>query len=403
MNLANPALAAAPAAGKLGPEAAVATPAEPLAAPPADASAADTPVTGFQQALQQARASAMDLQKTPATPEDPDLARWLDGAGLPAVAAAPGEPAAAASSDSDTPADPTSPQDSPALQPDWTLMPTVLGAGLGTPPSTGGDTPTAALAATQTATPAAAPSHGKADRPAMPGEDPRFARAAAATRAMGLDSPSHPTTAAPDTTAAALPSAPASAAHVAAVQAPVADTGADGASGGTAADATLPGPGLGLSTPPQGGTGSMVSTATAADATGPLRTHSPQALREALGERLSWQVDQRSEQATIRLSPERLGHIDIQIRHEAGGLQVQLAASHGEVLRQLQQVSDGLRQDLGQRHGGEISVQVAERRDNAGLGEGGSRQQQGRSPEEQRPGRALAEADADDAGRFALA
>jgi flagellar hook-length control protein FliK len=114
-------------------------------------------------------------------------------------------------------------------------------------------------------------------------------------------------------------------------------------------------------------------------------------------------VDQRSEQATIRLSPERLGHIDIQIRHEAGGLQVQLAASHGEVVRQLQQVSEGLRQDLGLRHGGEISVQVAERREGASLGEGGSRQQPGRSSEEQQPGRALAETDAGDSARFALA
>ncbi|MEZ0207331.1 flagellar hook-length control protein FliK, partial [Ideonella sp.] len=123
-----------------------------------------------------------------------------------------------------------------------------------------------------------------------------------------------------------------------------------------------------------------------------------QPLREALGPRLAWQADQRSEQAQLRLSPPQLGHIDIQIRHEGGSLQVQLSASHAEVARQLAQVSDGLRQDLSQRHAGEVRVQVSQGAANGSdFGQSGRQQQQQRatSDEAQAPGRALAEADAE--------
>lgn len=84
-----------------------------------------------------------------------------------------------------------------------------------------------------------------------------------------------------------------------------------------------------------------------------------QPLLQALGDRLQLQIAGRSEQAVIRLDPPLLGQIEIAIRQQAGALQVRLQASHGEVNRQLQQISDGLRQDLVQRHSGEVTVLVS--------------------------------------------
>ncbi|WP_349744276.1 flagellar hook-length control protein FliK [Roseateles cavernae] len=83
-----------------------------------------------------------------------------------------------------------------------------------------------------------------------------------------------------------------------------------------------------------------------------------QPLLQALGDRLQLQIAARSEQAVIKLDPPMLGQVEIAIRQQAGELQVRMSASHGEVARQLHQVSDGLRQDLVQRHSGEVTVQV---------------------------------------------
>jgi flagellar hook-length control protein FliK len=83
-----------------------------------------------------------------------------------------------------------------------------------------------------------------------------------------------------------------------------------------------------------------------------------QSLMEALGDRIQVGIGQRSEQATIRLDPPMLGSVEITIRHQAGTLQVQLSASNGEVTRQLQHISDGLRQELSQRQFTGVSVQV---------------------------------------------
>jgi len=122
-----------------------------------------------------------------------------------------------------------------------------------------------------------------------------------------------------------------------------------------------------------------------------------QTLQEALGERLQLQVGNKAEQAVIRLEPPLLGRVEIAIRHSAGSLEVQISATHGEVLRQLQTVSENLRNDLAQRQFSDVSVNVVPtpRAANGAPmfagGEGRGRQQDGRQ-QEQDPGNALAEA-----------
>jgi flagellar hook-length control protein FliK len=128
-----------------------------------------------------------------------------------------------------------------------------------------------------------------------------------------------------------------------------------------------------------------------------------QPLTEALGDKLQWQLNRNSEQATIRLDPPMLGRIEISIRHEAGALQVQLSATNSEVLRQLHGIGDNLRHDLSQRQTGEVAVTVTDASRDAGRdlardanaqgqGRGRDRDAQGR---DSGPGRALAEAEAD--------
>ena len=122
-----------------------------------------------------------------------------------------------------------------------------------------------------------------------------------------------------------------------------------------------------------------------------------QTLQEALGERLQLQVGKNAEQAVIRLEPPMLGRVEIAIRHSAGSLEVHISATHGEVLRQLQSVSEGLRNDLAQRQFTDVAVNVAQAPRGANGapmfagGEGRGRQQDGRQ-QEQNPGEALAEA-----------
>jgi len=121
-----------------------------------------------------------------------------------------------------------------------------------------------------------------------------------------------------------------------------------------------------------------------------------QSLQEALGERLNVQVGKNMEQAVIRLEPPQLGRIDIAIRHSAGTLEVNISATNGEVLRQLQTVSDNLRSDLSQRQFTEVAVTVSPAPKNGAAPFGDPQQgrgrQQDRGQEDQQPGRALAEA-----------
>jgi flagellar hook-length control protein FliK len=131
-----------------------------------------------------------------------------------------------------------------------------------------------------------------------------------------------------------------------------------------------------------------------------------QSLQEALGERLNVQVGKNMEQAVIRLEPPQLGRIDLAIRHSAGTLEVNISATNGEVLRQLQTVSDNLRSDLSQRQFTEVAVTVSPAPKNGAAPFGDPQQgrgrQQGREHEDKQPGRALADANDNPSG-FSLA
>lgn len=126
-----------------------------------------------------------------------------------------------------------------------------------------------------------------------------------------------------------------------------------------------------------------------------------QSLQEALGERLNLQLGKNAEQAVIRLEPPMLGRVEISIRHAAGSLEVNITATHSEVLRQLNTVSDNLRSDLAQRQYTDVSVNVSQAtpRAQAGAQAGafgadaqGRGRQQGQDQDERAPGAALAEA-----------
>jgi flagellar hook-length control protein FliK len=127
-----------------------------------------------------------------------------------------------------------------------------------------------------------------------------------------------------------------------------------------------------------------------------------QSLQEALGERMNVQVGKGIEQAVIRLEPPQLGRIDIAIRHSAGTLEVNISATNGEVLRQLQTVSDNLRSDLSQRQFTEVAVTVAPAPKNGAAPFGDPQQGRGRAAglPVRGPGcgRALAEADNQSSG-----
>lgn len=110
-----------------------------------------------------------------------------------------------------------------------------------------------------------------------------------------------------------------------------------------------------------------------------------QPLLQALGERLHVDVERGFERAVIRLDPPAMGSVEIVIRHQGGALQVQLTATHGEVLRQLHGIGESLRDGLVQRNFGEVSVQVSD-----ATQDGAGRQRRGQAQEEDgAPGRAL--------------
>lgn len=142
----------------------------------------------------------------------------------------------------------------------------------------------------------------------------------------------------------------------------------------------------------------------AADATPapPLALSGPapawrQTLHEALGERLRIQLGNQVEQAVIRLEPPALGRVDIAIRYSAGTLQVALSATHADVVRQLNSVSDSLRNDLAGRQYAEVTVSVSQaaapaRAQHGGFAEQQQRQRQDDRREQAAPGMALADA-----------
>lgn len=117
------------------------------------------------------------------------------------------------------------------------------------------------------------------------------------------------------------------------------------------------------------------------------------ALHQLLAQRLAVQSSHGIDRALIRLDPPSFGSLEIALRHEGGHLTVQLTASNGDMARQLQGISDLLRQELGNRQFQSVQLEV---RHGAGDGQGG--QQQGRREPEQQasPGRALQLAAEDD-------
>lgn len=126
----------------------------------------------------------------------------------------------------------------------------------------------------------------------------------------------------------------------------------------------------------------------------------PQSLVDALGERIDVQLQRGSERAVIRLDPPMQGQLEITIRRDAGAIQIHLSATHGDVVKQLQAISDSLRHDLGNRHSGDVSVVVSQHlgRDGDGRGRPSSP-----APEKAEPGQALVEAEDGHApARFAL-
>jgi flagellar hook-length control protein FliK len=106
-------------------------------------------------------------------------------------------------------------------------------------------------------------------------------------------------------------------------------------------------------------------------------------LMQALGDRLQLQILQRSEQARLHLMPPQLGRIEIDIRQQGGALQVQLSATHDDVRQQLRQMAEPLRQDLAQRHSGDVSVQVASGAQASGDGRGRDGAAGGQQPQGQ--------------------
>ncbi|WP_193727246.1 flagellar hook-length control protein FliK [Burkholderia sp. BE17] len=126
-------------------------------------------------------------------------------------------------------------------------------------------------------------------------------------------------------------------------------------------------------------------------------TESQQKLIDALGDRLSMQAAQGMRQAVIRLDPHLNGSVRIDVRQNANGIAVHLSATHADVVYQLQAIGESLRQDLGARHGGDVTVQVsASRQGHADAGASGGRERhtRGDAPD-QSPGRGLTAAGGD--------
>jgi flagellar hook-length control protein FliK len=87
------------------------------------------------------------------------------------------------------------------------------------------------------------------------------------------------------------------------------------------------------------------------------------------------------------------------VRHSGGALQVNIAASHSEVVRQLNSIGDAVRQDLSQRQFSEVAVTVSSS-GARNLADGGGQQRQQQQETARLPGRAL---DEDDAGSTTFA
>lgn len=338
----------------------------------------------------------------------PDFAQWLDdlAAALPLDAAGvmaeePSADTPDAGDKTDASAGPA--QDASALQaepmptlaamamplvPTGTPAPALASLPLAQPAEAGGAAATPVQAAAQQAAPRAAVGAGAAPIAAAA---PLASPAAVDETLRANDAPPYPAQAM-DTADAPQPQA----APRAAAPAAVSERNAIGDSPAPAGTVT----GWGVAAP-SANTAPVPAPAPVVLAGQPAAWR--QALHEALGERLRIQTGNNIEQAVIRLEPPDLGRVDISIRHSAGTLQVALSATHSEVVRQLHNVSDNLRNDLAGRQYTEVTVSVSQapRAQQGGFGGFGDQQQRqrqgGREQEDAAPGLALADAGGDNA------
>ncbi|WP_323815637.1 flagellar hook-length control protein FliK [Cellvibrio sp. NN19] len=93
-------------------------------------------------------------------------------------------------------------------------------------------------------------------------------------------------------------------------------------------------------------------------------------LLHTLRDNVQLQIQQKIQNATIRLDPPELGSLEIYLSHEGGRLHVQITASQADVARLIQQTSDRLRQELSGPQFTQVNIQTS--------AEGQSGQQQSR-------------------------
>lgn len=82
-------------------------------------------------------------------------------------------------------------------------------------------------------------------------------------------------------------------------------------------------------------------------------------LLHALRDSVDVQLQQRVQNATIRLDPPELGSMEIFLSHESGRLGVHISASQVDVARLLQHTSERLRQELVAQNFVEVSVEIS--------------------------------------------
>lgn len=95
-----------------------------------------------------------------------------------------------------------------------------------------------------------------------------------------------------------------------------------------------------------------------------LKLEAPEAkwgeqMLHALRDTVELQVQQRVQNASIRLDPPELGSLEIYLSHESGRLNVQISAAQSDVARLLNQTSERLRQELVGQNFLQVSVQVS--------------------------------------------
>lgn len=142
-------------------------------------------------------------------------------------------------------------------------------------------------------------------------------------------------------------------------------------------------------------TGAMASTEPVLERG--LKLIAPQArwgeqMLNALRETVEIQVQQRFQQATIRLDPPELGSLEIFISHESGRLSVHISAAQTDVARLLAHSSERMRQELVQQNLLHVDVQVSSD------ARGQSSREQARQQHEPAIAQAIEEAQVPDSG-----